>query len=194
MLPIESSFLSPPPPPHTHPTLIDYPTRVPDSLKVPYPYLHQLVLINQRAPLAPPPLPPPVVRVSTPLSLAPWQEELNFHPDPVFKAFILSGIMSRFHIGFDYSNQDQLKARKGNLLSAGEHPDVVEKYIQNELELGRLLQVPHEKCLPWVHSSLFGVIPKKYKPGKWRLIVELSAPEKHAVNSKRSFAPCHKLP
>ena len=139
--------------------------------------------INQRAPLAPPALPPPVVRVSTPLSLAPWQEELNLHPDPVFKAFILSGIISGFRIGFDYSNQDQLKARKGNLLSAGEHPDVVEKYIQNELELGRLLQVPHEKCLPWVHSSPFGVIPKKHKPGKWRLIVDLSAPEKHAVNS-----------
>ncbi len=28
----------------------------------------------------------------------------------------------------------------------------------------------------------FGVIPKKGKPGKWRLIVNLSAPDGHSVN------------
>ena len=28
----------------------------------------------------------------------------------------------------------------------------------------------------------FGVIPKKYKPGKWRLIFNLSAPHNHSVS------------
>ena len=32
------------------------------------------------------------------------------------------------------------------------------------------------------HINPFGVIPKKHKPGKWRLIVDLSAPEGHSVN------------
>ena len=33
-----------------------------------------------------------------------------------------------------------------------------------------------------VHISAFGVIPKQNKPGKWRLIVDLSAPEGFSVN------------
>ena len=33
-----------------------------------------------------------------------------------------------------------------------------------------------------VQCSPFGVIPKWGKPGKWRLIVDLSAPEGHSVN------------
>lgn len=33
-----------------------------------------------------------------------------------------------------------------------------------------------------VHCSPFGVIPKRNKPGKWRLIVGLSAPKGHSVN------------
>ncbi len=35
--------------------------------------------------------------------------------------------------------------------------------------------------LPNVHVSRFGVIPKK-SPGKWRLIVDLSAPDNYSVN------------
>ena len=34
---------------------------------------------------------------------------------------------------------------------------------------------------PRIHTSRFGVIPKS-SPGKWRLIVDLSAPEGHSVN------------
>ncbi len=33
-----------------------------------------------------------------------------------------------------------------------------------------------------MHTSPFGVIPKKSKPGKWRLIIDLSSPEGHSVN------------
>ena len=33
-----------------------------------------------------------------------------------------------------------------------------------------------------MHCSPFGVIPKKHKPGKWRLIIDLSAPEGSSVN------------
>ena len=33
-----------------------------------------------------------------------------------------------------------------------------------------------------IHCSAFGVIPKKHKPNKWRLIVDLSAPEGHSIN------------
>ena len=33
-----------------------------------------------------------------------------------------------------------------------------------------------------VHSSPIGIIPKKNKPNKWRLIVDLSAPAKGSLN------------
>ena len=33
-----------------------------------------------------------------------------------------------------------------------------------------------------VHQSLLGLIPKKNKPGKWRLIVYLSSPEGSSIN------------
>lgn len=162
---------------------VDVNTRIPDSCRVPYPYLNQLISISQRAPLIPPNLPTDIETITSPLNVAEWQEHLKNHPDVVFKAFILAGISSGFRLGFDYSHQQQLKPRKGNLLSTTEHPDVVDNYIQNELAQGRLIYVPNPESLPWVHSSPFGVIPKKHKPGKWRLIVDLSAPDKHAVNS-----------
>ena len=42
---------------------------------------------------------------------------------------------------------------------------------------------------PFVQVSPFGVIPKK-TPGKWRLIVDLSAPEGHSVNEGVSSEFC----
>ena len=32
------------------------------------------------------------------------------------------------------------------------------------------------------NSAPFGVIPKKNRPGKWRLIIDLSSPNGHSVN------------
>ena len=39
-----------------------------------------------------------------------------------------------------------------------------------------------ERDTAGIQCSPFGVIPKKGKPGRWRLIVNLSAPEGHSVN------------
>ena len=36
--------------------------------------------------------------------------------------------------------------------------------------------------LPNLHTSRFGVIPKKHQPGKWRLILDLSSPVGASVN------------
>ncbi len=46
------------------------------------------------------------------------------------------------------------------------------------MKQGRLLQVgtPVQARELGIHCSPFGVIPKKNKPGKYRLIVNLSAP------------------
>ena len=47
--------------------------------------------------------------------------------------------------------------------------------------LGRIARVDPEQA-GGVHTSPFGVIPKKHKPNKWRLILDLSSPEGFSVN------------
>ena len=44
--------------------------------------------------------------------------------------------------------------------SVGEHREVVEKYLGEERETKRLLGPFERSSFPWVHVSLFGVIPK----------------------------------
>ena len=70
------------------------------------------------------------------------------------------------------------------MLSTRSHPDVVSDYIATELALGRIADAgPGEAAKELgIHSSPFGVIPKRQKPGKWRLILDLSSPEGFSVN------------
>jgi hypothetical protein len=61
-------------------------------------------------------------------------------------------------------------------------PSVVSDYIRDELSAGRLVELAEEEAAEWnVHCSPIGIIPKN-KPGKWRLIVDLSAPDGASVN------------
>lgn len=68
---------------------------------------------------------------------------------------------------------------KSALLNRG----VVEQYLAREVSLGRVagpfLSSPFASPL---HLSRFGVIPKRGRPGKWRLIVDLSHPQGGSVN------------
>ena len=94
-------------------------------------------------------------------------------------AYILNGISKGFRIGYDYSN----KARRAtsNLLSASQNPEVVARYIQEEVSLGRVIGPLEPELAARVHISPFGVIPKGHT-GKWRLIVDLSSPPGSSVN------------
>ena len=58
---------------------------------------------------------------------------------------------------------------------------MVSDYIRDELSTGRLVELAEEEeAAEWnVHCS---PIPKKNKPGKWRLIVDLSSPDGASVN------------
>ena len=62
--------------------------------------------------------------------------------------------------------------------SAEEQPQVVQAYLDKEVDEGRVWDVGsvEEAAAMGVHCSPFGVIPKRGKPGKWRLILDLSAP------------------
>ena len=65
-----------------------------------------------------------------------------------------------------------------------DHPHVVTLYIQEELQANLLLLVgSHTGCT-------LQPMPKKNKPGKWRLILDLSTPKRHSVNDGISKELC----
>ncbi len=65
-----------------------------------------------------------------------------------------------------------------------EHPQVVTQYLEEEARLNRIVDIGSAESAKRlkIHCSPFGVIPKKNRPNKWRLISDLSAPENHSVN------------
>ena len=75
--------------------------------------------------------------------------------------------------------------------SASLQPSVIDQYLHTELEKGRVAGPFSIAPIPNLHISCFGIIPKKYQPGKWRLILDLSSPVGHSVNDgipKESFS------
>ena len=54
--------------------------------------------------------------------------------------------------------------------------------MSKEVAAGNIFGPFSLSVLPDVHINRFGVIPKKYQPGKWRLITNLSYPEGTSVN------------
>ena len=116
--------------------------------------------------------------VSTPLVVDQWAKFLLNHPDTDYRDYLLKGLKSGFHIGFDYANHTHESA-KANMKSAQENPAVVNQYIQRELACNRFIG-PVNPSL--VNVNRFGVIPKRHQPGKWRLITDLSHPPGLSIN------------
>ena len=111
-----------------------------------------------------------------------WQEHLKHHPDRQFAQLILAGLEKGFPLGFEASSR--LEAATTNLISARAHPEVVSAYIQDELSRGQLGYVGPIQAAKRLNIQFnpLGAIPKKGKPGKWRLIMDLSSPEGCSVN------------
>ena len=94
--------------------------------------------------------------------------------------YLLRGIKDGFRIGFRAAAL-QLKARKTNMPSVLDHPEVVTEYIKEEVQANRMHWVD-DAVAEKVHCSPFEVIPKKNKPNKRRLILDLSSPDGQSVN------------
>ena len=61
-------------------------------------------------------------------------------------------------------------------------PSVIDQHLLTELEKGHLPGLFSKYPLANLHISGFRIIAKKYQPGKWRLIFDLSSPQGHSVN------------
>ena len=83
---------------------------------------------------------------------------------------------SWFRIGFDHKSL--LRPAPNNFLSVSDNPTTVDQYISSEVAAGHLMvsSSPHTRWNP------IGIIPKLHQPGKFRLIVDLSAPHGNSVN------------
>ena len=128
--------------------------------------------------------------LSSPLRPDNWDNALATMPDRLFVHFLIRGIRWGFRIGVTAGASYKAAAR--NLKSAYDRPDIISAYLQREVELGRLHALPSLPHLspPLLQISPFGAIPKKDKPDKWRLIVDLSSPKGYSVNDAIASEQC----
>ena len=114
-----------------------------------------------------------------------WVEKLRqlvlTHSDQSFVSYVLDGIQNGFRVGFN-SASVSLKSTTHNMSSASLQPLVIDDYLHTELAKGRVAGPFSSPLLPYLHISRFWVILKKYQPGKWRLILDLSSTDGHTVN------------
>ena len=103
-----------------------------------------------------------------------WEQVLHTHPDRDFADLIVRGIWEGFRIGFHFSGFGSTVSCDRNTPSA--------QYLAEESRHSHIMG--HFKQLPTASLivSRFGVIPKRGRENKWRLIVDLSFPEGHSVN------------
>lgn len=126
--------------------------------------------------------------IVTPLRVSEWEKLLLPHPDRQFVDYLLDGMKNGFRIGFNYLSKTRVTKR--NMKSAYQHPEVVQRYIDNEVRLGRVRGPLQPAEAAGVHISRFGVIPKPHQPGKWRMIVDLSHPVGLSVNDGIDKSHC----
>ena len=147
-----------------------------------YPYLQKLLALDGCRPSHGIPLAGVLAAINTPLVWQAWAQALQPHPDKDFGDYIIRGIKEGFRIGFRYSERETTRSCKRNMSSAYEHQKVVTDYLVEECRHARIAGPFPGPPLPHLQVNSFGVIPKRHQQNKWRLILDLSSPEKHSVN------------
>ena len=132
----------------------------------PYPYMSDLLSLNWTRPADSIVL-PELSHITTPLVSHDWEAALVSHPDRALVRYITEGLRLGFRIGFQ--RHSPLKPATCNMPSATEHPEVVQRYIEDELRKGRFLGPFHNSHSQNLHLNRFGVVPKGHNTGKWWL-------------------------
>lgn len=120
-------------------------------------------------------------KIQSPMDVEAWSSLLEGHPGLWFRNYVLQGVTEGFRIGY-HGEQSRLQAKGNNLVSAEEHPEVVDKYLTEEIALERVARmgsVQQARQLG-IHCSPFRAITKKHRPNKWSLILA-SLPQTVAV-------------
>ena len=114
----------------------------------------------------------------SPLQIETWSQELVTHPDKDYMSYIIEGMSDGFRIGFD--RRCRLQPPPANSMT--KNTAIISEYLQREVSLGRMQKHVLPSKENQIHISPIGAIPKRNKPGKWRLIVDLSSPAGASVN------------
>lgn len=93
-----------------------------------------------------------------------WRE-LRSHPNQTQMDYMIVGLSNGFHLGFNLV-EVTLKSASQNMPEASLQPSVSYQYLPTELEKGRIAGPFPISPIPNLHVSHFGIIPKKYQPGK----------------------------
>ena len=123
------------------------------------------------------------LRVPAAASRITWHIMLAEYPNRPLTDFFISGIRGGFRVSFAPCGT-RIKSVKRNLHCAVEHPEVAEhtgvaeSNLTEEVEL-ECITGPFS-CSSVPHEQVRG---KNHQPNKWRLIVDLSHPKGHSVNS-----------
>ena len=88
-------------------------------------------------------------------------------------------------IGYDYTRP--FRSARNNCSSAMETSEVLDAYLNNKLVKKQIAGPFRRKSFIGCMVNRFGVIPKS-TPWKWRLIIDLSFPEKVSINDSISKA------
>ena len=152
--------------------------------------MEDLLKLEANSPAVLPQLPARALEIVTPLRVEAWQSHLHQFPDKRFSGFILRGHQEGFRIGSE-SVRPYHSANR-NMKSAHEHPTAVQTYLNREASLRRIFPLTQEeaRAKQLIQISPFGVIPKRGKPGKWHLIIDLSSPAGLSVNDGMSQELC----
>ena len=102
------------------------------------------------------------------------QHELKDHKDIDLKEYIVDGIRQGFRIDFDHGKCTCNEIRGRQYGISGVLSVICSRLPSNRTESRTCCEIPME-CIPAVQISWFGVIPKASQPGKWRLILDVSA-------------------
>ena len=119
------------------------------------------------------------VNIITPLPFRAWAQG---HPDRAFVDYVVNGIKEGFRIRFNRSCSfksacSDLPTPQGSL---------VQDYLSREVSLSRMVTWTSPD-MDQLHISPLELIPKRHKPGKWQLIVDLSSPKGRSVNDEISL-------
>ena len=117
--------------------------------------------------------------IHSPLHVDRWEHLLRSLLDHEFVALLLSAMREGFRVGYKY-HESSCRSAKSNIRLAGENPEVMDRYLAMECGLGRVVGPVSSTELGRLplHVSRFGVTPKGHQRGKWRLIADLSAPQR----------------
>ena len=108
-------------------------------------------------------------------------------PDTDLRDYVLEGLCNGFHLK---SNPSRLSSARRNMPSAYQHKEVIDKYLQTEINRGSIAGPFLSKPFDQFQISRFGVIPKSTE-GEWRLILDLSYPKGASVNDGISDSDAH---